>query len=269
MNPLRAGLAFIRKDFLEEMSYRMRFLVELVSTGLGIFFLVILSDFMGTAVAGKLGDQSYFAFALVGMAFHSLHETALNDFSKKIRQAQTLGTFEALLSTRTPVMTLMACLPMYSMCRTTIKLLAYLLVGSLFFADVDVHWGNWPAMLVLFAASMLVFGSIGLTFAALTVVYKRTEPIIRGFNMVSFLLGGVFLPLASFPSWMQQFGALVPIGPALRGFRLAVLDDATWAAIWPELAHVMVFAIFLLPLSLIALRWSVRRAMLDGSLTQY
>ena len=38
---------------------------------------------------------------------------------------------------------------------------------------------------------------------------------------------------------------------------------------WPDIAHVLVFMTLLVPLSVMALRWAVRRAMLDGSLTQY
>jgi ABC-2 type transport system permease protein len=268
VNALFTAGAFLRKDFLEETSYRLRFLVEICGAVIAIYFLVIFSEFMGDAVAAKLGNIDYLPFALVGIAFHSLHETALNDFSRKIREAQTLGTLEALISTRTSVFTLMACLPLYSMCRTSLKLVGYMLVGSLIL-DVNIHWGNWPATLTLFAISMVVFGCLGLTFAALTVVFKRTEPIIRGFNLVSFLLGGVFVPLTVFPEWMQKFAMLIPVVPALHGFRQAVLYDADWATMWPDIAHVLVFMTVLVPLSVMALRWAVRRAMLDGSLTQY
>jgi ABC-2 type transport system permease protein len=268
VSALATAGAFLRKDFLEETSYRMRFVVELGGVAVAIYFLVIFSEFMGDAVSAKLGNIDYLPFALVGIAFHALHETALNDFSRKIREAQTLGTLEALISTRASVFTLMACLPLYSMCRTSAKLVGYLLIGS-FILDVDIHWGNWPATVTLFALSMVVFGCLGLAFAALTVVFKRTEPIIRGFNMLSFLLGGVFVPVAVFPDWMQNCAAMIPVVPALQGFRQAVLHDADWATMWPSLAHVLVFMAVLVPLSAVALRWAVRRAMLDGSLTQY
>ena len=86
---------------------------------------------------------------------------------------------------------------------------------------------------------------------------------------LSFLLGGVFVPLTVFPEWMQKCAVVIPVVPALHGFRQAVLHDANWATMWPDIAHVLVFMAVLVPLSIVALRWAVRRAMLDGSLTQY
>lgn len=269
MTALSTPLAFLRKDFLAEMSYRLRLFLELASAALGIYFLVILSDFIGEEVAHKIGGVSYLAFALVGISFHSLHETALNDFSRKIREAQTLGTLEALLATRTSILTVMACLPLYSMLRTALKLLVYLFVGGLLFSNVEMHWGNWPAMIGLFAISMVVFICLGLSFAALTIVFKRTEPIIQGFNMLSFFLGGVFIPIASLPEWVRPLAHAMPVQPALTGFRAAVLQDASWSELWPSIGHLLIFAALIVPISILAVRWAVRRALLDGSLTQY
>ena len=268
MTALRTAAAFLRKDFLEEISYRMRFLLEFVTMVVGIFFLVVFSEFIGVTVAEKFGTLNYLAFALVGLSFHSLHQASLNEFTRKIRAAQTLGTLEALLSTRTSVFTLMACLPLYAVLRTSAKLLLYLLVGYLFLA-VPIQWGNWPACALVFLASMVVFGSLGLAFAALTVVFKRTESVIQTFNMFTFLASGVFIPIAQLPDWLQGAAKLFPLTPALEGFRQTVLHDASLLGIWPSLVHLLVFACILLPLSLMSFRWAVRKAMLDGSLTQY
>ncbi|MHC4516455.1 MAG: ABC transporter permease [Planctomycetota bacterium] len=268
MTALRTAAAFLRKDFLEEVSYRMRLLLEFVTMAIGIFFLVVFSEFISVTVAEKFGTLNYLAFALVGLAFNSLHQTSLNEFTRKIRAAQTLGTLEALLSTRTSVFTLMACLPLYPVLRSSATLLLYLLVGYVFLA-VPIQWGNWPACALVFLASMVVFGSLGLAFAALTVVFKRTESVIQTFNMLCFLASGVFIPVDKLPEWLQEAAQLFPLTPALQGFRQTILHDASLLDIWPSLVHLLIFVCILLPLSLMSFRWAVRKAMLDGSLTQY
>lgn len=265
---LRTAAAFLRKDFLEEVSYRMRLLLELVTMAVGLFFLVLFSEFISVTVAEKFGTLNYLAFVLVGLSFHSLHQASLNEFTRKIRAAQTVGTLEALLSTRTRVFTLMFCMPLYPILRTAAKLLLFLLVGYLFL-EVPIQWGNWPACVLVFLASMVVFGSLGLMFAALTVVFKRTESVIQTFNMLTFIAAGVFIPIPELPNWLQMAAKLFPLTPALEGFRQTVLHDASLVAIWPALVHLLVFAAILVPLSLVSFRWAVRRAMLDGSLTQY
>lgn len=268
MTALATAAAFLRKDFLEETSYRMRLLVQLLTGLLGLCVLVVFSEFISVKVADKFGTLNYLAFALVGLTFHNLHQTFLNEFSRKIRAAQTLGTLEALLSTRTSVFVLVACMPLYPILRTTATLCLYLLVGY-WFLEVPIQWGNWPACGLVLVASMVVFGSLGLGFAALTVVFKRTEAVIQTFNMVTFLAAGVFIPVPELPAWLQTAAKLVPMTPALEGLRQTVLHDAGLSAVGPALLHILVFACILLPLSLVAFRWAVRRAMLDGSLTQY
>ncbi len=267
MSTLQTAMAFVRKDCLEELSYRFRLLFAIGAGLVSLGFLAIFSDFVGKTFDTKLEglEGGLMAFWLLGVTLHNLLETALRELSGRVRMAQTMGTLEALLATRTSLVNLMICLPLYPLLRTTFKLLCFLLLGYLFL-KVPIQWGNWPAALLVLLLSLLVFGCLGLSFAGLTVVFKRTEPVIRAFSIVSFLLGGVLVPVSKLPESLQGVSPFLPISPAVQGFRQALVGEE-----FPTNAilHLCLYAALLLPVSLVTFRWAVRRAMRDGSLTQY
>ena len=110
---------------------------------------------------------------------------------------------------------------------------------------------------------------MGLGFAALTVVFKRTEPVIQLFNSASALLGGVLFPVEVLPSALQVISKALPLTAALDGVRSAFLMGAGWAELLPSILILGGFLVVLVPASILLFRWALRRAMRDGTLTQY
>ena len=105
MLTLRKPMAFLKKDYLMEVSYRFSFVLQFAS----IFFSVVMFYF----VAKLLGDApsvqnslsayggNYFSFVLIGIAFSNFLSVGLGSFSTNIRSEQMLGTLEAMLVTPT------------------------------------------------------------------------------------------------------------------------------------------------------------------------
>lgn len=270
MSVVRTATAFLRREFLEEASYPLKVLFGLAAALVSLGFLVIFTEFVGKSMSARVGnlEGGYMAFALVGLSFHTLLDTALRELSTRVRQAQVQGTFEALLATRTPLTSLMLALPMYPMLRTCMRFAGLLLLGW-WLLDVPLHWHNWPVVMAVFALSIAVFAAIGLTFAGLTVVFKRTEPLIAVFNAGCFFLSGVIVPWEELPGALQVVSAVLPMTPALEAFRMAVLEGGGWAAVAPALGRLAIFAVVLVPLSVVVFRWSLRQALRDGSLGHY
>ncbi len=117
---LRKPLAFVYKDFLNESSYKFAFIMQIF----GIFFSVLsfffLSRLFGSAVSPYLepygGD--YFSFVLIGIAFANYLQVSLRSFSSCIRNAQVMGTLEALLVTQTEIPTIILSSSIYSFVMT-------------------------------------------------------------------------------------------------------------------------------------------------------
>jgi len=271
VNLRRAALAFLRRDWLIATSYRVNFVLNLGTMVAALFFMAFISRFVGNVAADMLKgyDGSYFAFLVLGVGVLSFLDTALTQASRRIREGQVLGTLEALLATRTGLPTILVCLPLYAFIETSLRFVLYLVLGIAFF-DMHVHVENLPAAVLLFVSAIIAFASLGLIVAGLTIAFKRAEPIANLISGVCLFVGGVYYPLDVLPNWLHKLAYLLPITPALAGLRLALLSStATWADILPELLALVAYIVVMLPTGVLFFRWSLRRAMRDGTLTQY
>jgi len=267
---LRTAAAFLKKDLLEQFSYRFALLFQLAGLVLLLFFVAVFSEFVGGLVEAKLAryEGSYFAFVVVGLGLYSFLEGSVYHLSRGIRRAQVIGTLEALLATRTSMPTLVMCVPLYALLGTSLRVLVILLFGALFF-DMPLRTGNLPAALLVFALTVAAFGGLGLFVAGLTIAFKRSEPVAGLISIASLLLGGVYFPVDALPEWLERASVLTPLTPALEGLRLCLLADVPFAELRPSVLGLVAFAALLVPCGAAFFRWSLRRAMRDGTLTQY
>ncbi len=267
---MRRIFAFLTRDFYQEASYRTAFLLNLAGIFFTTFIFYFLSLFLGDAAAPYLVDYNgdYFAFVLIGIAFGNYFGVGLNSFASALRQAQTTGTLEALLMTPTSVSSIIVGSAAWSYTFTTIRVAAYLLIGTLLLG-VSLSGANYAGALVGLALSIVTFASIGIMAAAVIMVIKRGDPITALFASVANLVGGVYYPIEVLPDWLQTVAKLIPITYALRVMRLALLAGAGWAELAPDLLILLGFCVLLFPLSLVVFRYAVRRAREDGSLAHF
>jgi ABC-2 type transport system permease protein len=267
---LRLFWAFLKRDFKTETSYRLAFLFNLTGVVFGTFTFYFVSQLIGDSVAPYLAayNGDYFSFVLIGIAFAGYFGLGLNSFSQALRQAQTTGTLEAMMMTPTPVPLVIIGSALWSYAYTTFRVLVYLLLGTLF---LGLHLGqaNYPAAFVSLVLAIIAFASIGIISASIIMIIKRGEPITALFNSFAVLIGGIYYPVEILPNWLEVVSKLLPITYALRAMRLALLNGASWATLAPDLLALATFCIVLFPLSLVAFRYSVERARLEGSLTHF
>ncbi len=80
------AMAFLRRDFFIEVSYRFNFLLSFA----GIFFSASIFYFMGKIVNPSVVQDSandYFSFVLIGMAFAMFLRTGLGSFAESMRES--------------------------------------------------------------------------------------------------------------------------------------------------------------------------------------
>lgn len=270
MNGIRLILAFLKRDFYTETSYRLDFLLGIGGILLRCFLFYYLAQLVNTQLNPYLTayNGDYFAFVLIGIAFGSYFGVGLTSFANALRQAQTTGTLEAMILTPTPLSWLIVGSAAWSYTYTTFRVVVYLLVGVLFLG-VDVSHANVPAALLALALSIITFASIGIITASLIMVIKRGDPLTSLFSNVANLIGGVFYPTDILPAWLRTLANLLPITYALRALRLALLTGASWQTLTPDLLALLGFGVVLFPLSLLCFRLAVERARLDGTLGHY
>jgi len=266
---LRVASAFLRRDWQSERSYRLAFLL---SFG-GIFFSVavffFIAQLLGEAAAPFLTEYGgdYFSFVLIGIAFQRFFGLGLTSFAGTVRAAQTTGTLEAMLAAPVRLSYIILSSSLWSYGLTTLNVVGYLFVGAVFLG-VDLQGSYLIAFLVL-VLTVMAFSGLGILSASFVMVLKRGDPVTVAISAASTFFGGVYFPIGLLPKWLQSVSALLPVTYSLRAMRLALLQGAGLDAVALDLLALAGFCAVLLPASLLAFRYAVRRARLDGSLTHY
>jgi len=274
LDNVRSGLrkvwAFVGRDFKLQTSYRLAFFFQVFGILFSVASFYFVALLFGDAAEPHLqlygGD--YFAFVLVGIAFMRYQGVAMGTFSATIRTGQMMGTLEAMLVTPTHLFTILLSSSLWSFAFTSVQVLFYLLLGVVVFG-VDLGHANVAAAAVVQILTILVFSGIGILSASFTMVFKQGDPINFLFGSVSTLLGGVLYPITVLPAWLQPASYLLPLTYSLSAMRRAILLGDPLAALMPDLLPLVLFAAVLLPLSFVAFGYAVRRAKIEGSLTQY
>ncbi|MEK7817769.1 MAG: ABC transporter permease [Actinomycetota bacterium] len=269
---LRKPLAFFKKDFLMEVSYRFSFMFQFAS----IFFSVVMFYF----VAKLIGDApsvknslsayggNYFSFVLIGIAFSNFLSVGLGSFSSSIRSEQMIGTLEAMLVTPTTLSNIVLSSSQWNFAFTSLRVGVYLLLGVLMFG---VDLGNAAVLPALSALILTVvaFSSLGIISASFIMIFKRGDPIAWALSTSSTLLGGVYYPIAILPDWLQTLSYAFPITYSLNAIRLSLLQGQGFSEVGGDLLSLVAFSVITLPISLLSFRYAVSRAKKDGSLSYY
>ncbi len=266
----RIASAFLRRDFLEESSYRFAFVLQILNILFSVSLFYFISLLVGDAAEPYLSEYGgdYFSFVLIGIAFSGYFGVGLSSFSNRLRQAQITGTLEAMLSTPTRLSHIIISSSLWEYFITTLRVLVYLGVGVILLG-VNLSHGNYLGATLILLLTIITFSSLGIISASFVMVLKRGDPVAWAFNAVSTLLGGVYYPITILPGWLQIIARLIPVTYALEGMRLALLQGATIEELAPYIAALLVFSVILLPSSLLVFRYAVARAKVEGSLTHY
>lgn len=267
---LRKIFAFFYKDLLNEASYRFAF----VSQFLGMIFAALsfyfLSELLGDAVLPQLASYqgNYFSFVIIGVAFASYLRISIEGFSNSIRNAQLMGTLEAMLLTQTKVPVIILCSSIYSFFVTSIRVVVFLAIGSLLLG-MNIGNGNFIGAAILLLLTILCFSCFGIISASFVMVVKKGDPLNWLFINLSWLLAGVYYPISVLPDWVQKISYLLPLTYALEGMRFALLNGFDNRQLLPFMLPLAGISVVMLPISLISFIFAVNKARENGSLTHY
>ncbi len=262
--------AIFWRDLMTATSYRLGFLMQLTAP----MFMIISFYFVGrllknASIPGL--DQyggDYFGFVLVGLVFTTYIGIALSTVASTTRRGQMLGTLEVVLTTQTSLATFLMGSSLYAIARATVFVAVYLVAGALLFG-VDFTGANVPAGLLVLFLSMAVMLGLGILSGSFIIMFKQGDPLGLLVNSGAFLLSGVAYPVEVLPRWLQVGSAALPHTYALEALRMGLLQGASIGEILPELRALTLFAVVILPLSLLAFRYAVYRARTEGGFSQF
>lgn len=267
---VRKVISFLRRDVQVELSYRLATILRILGILFSVASFYFVARLFGAAASPLLASYggNYFTFVLIGIAFAGYQSVGLFTFAGVIRTGQIQGTLESMLTTPTQLETILFASAVWSFLQASLHVVVYFLFGAILFGAPLQQVNLGPALLTLLI-SIAAFSGLGILSAGFILVAKRGNPVNYLFSGLSTLLSGVYYPVEILPKWLRSISALLPMTHSLRAMRIALIQGGGLAEIAPELATLGVFTLAVLPGGLLAFRWALRRARIEGTLTQF
>jgi ABC-2 type transport system permease protein len=266
----RKALAFIRRDFQTQISYRLAFLLHIAGMLISVSIFYYISQILGTAASPYLQHYGtdYFHFALLGVAMYRFIGLSANSMADAIHEYQHMGTLEVLFLSPTPILASLMASTLWSHCWAFIEALFYLLAAGIFFR-ASLAWTNLLSAVPIVFLMVLANAGFSLISASFVLVTKRASPMAHLLNLVTNFLAGVYYPVAVLPAWLQALSQWLPATYFLDALRCTMLQSASLTDVGQDLLALLGFTLVFLPAGLIAFRYAVRWAKTDGSLSQF
>ena len=261
-------IAFLKKDFITETSYKLFFVVRFIDIFLSVIVYYFLSTLIGGSASKYFSEYSdnYFPFVIIGVAFAGYLTTAIYSFSQSLRDAQTTGTLEFIISTPTNISTFLFGSILWSFIVKSWDILVYFLF-SIFIFGLTLNNANIFSAIAISILTILSLISFGIIGAAFVVLYKRD--FSSWINAIFRFLGGVFFPISVLPSEIKVFSYLIPLTYSLDAMRLALLKGYSLGQLTMDIIVLLAFIIILTPISVYFFKYSINKAKKDGTLIEY
>lgn len=269
MSALRAdaagATAILKRDFVVFMSYRLRFLSEIVAASLGVALFYYVSRLV--TGGGFTSSDEYFAYAVVGLGVLEVLTAALMAMPLSLRQELVAGTFErTLVSAFGPVQYILA-MSIFPFLSALVSAAITIAVGALVFG-MPVEWTTAPLAVPAAALGFVAFLPFAVLLTATVFVVKRVGAaaglLVTGLSIVA----GVLFPVALLPDWIEWLSDVQPLTPALDLVRHLVVGAPLDSA-WRTTLRLLAFVAVLLPISLAVLQACLRYAQRRGTVLEY
>ncbi|MEK6646690.1 MAG: ABC transporter permease [Candidatus Firestonebacteria bacterium] len=260
---------FFKRDCIKHFSYRFSSVFDVfgVISQIAIFFF-LTKTFGNKVFEGYLLEYNgdYFSFILIGIAFSNFIGISLSNFINTIQEENSQGTFEYLLISPVSVFLLPFLSSVFKFIYSSFEVCIYLIAGVFIFG-ANLSKCNIFAGLSVLILSAIVYLVIGILSAAFILLFKRGSPVnwflVTGFE----LFGGVYFPIAVLPSWLQNVSYMLPVTYSLNGLRASLLQGHNIFEIKNDIFALLIFLIILLPLSIFAFNFALKKSKINGTLT--
>jgi ABC-2 type transport system permease protein len=262
-------LALIAAQWRVMMSYRLQTLISfggLVFTVVPLFFIAqAVQPVMANAIRDEGGNA--FGFLLIGTVALLLVTTALSVIPSALASGIGSGTLEALLTTPTPMPTLVIGMSTFPLIMATLR--AGVLLAGGWLLGVTMIPATLPLAAGILAIIVVAHAAIGLISGAMVLAFRTAGPLSRLVLIASSLLGGVYYPTHVIPSWLRIVADVLPLSYGLRALRRVLLQDASITDVAPDLLILLGETAVLVALGVGVFSLAFRYARRQGTLAQY
>jgi ABC-2 type transport system permease protein len=262
--------AFLRRDFLIALSYRVAFVADVLQLCAHVLLFGLIGRLVDPALLPAYGGEptGYLEFVAIGALLSLVFGMLLERVASAIRTEQMIGTLEALLVTPLRTFTLQAGAVAFDAVQVPLRM-ALFLAAIAVTAGLDLELsGILPSIAVLIAFLPFVWG-LGLVSAGAIVTFRRGAGVTAMAGMVLGLSSGAYFPLTVLPGWMGAVLTWNPMAIALEAMRAALIGGEGWGAIAPDLLVLVPMSVLTLMAGMLAFHAAVARERRRGSLGMY
>lgn len=262
---LHTALSVLRRDFKLFMSYRG----VLVSQVFAMFFSLALFYYVSRLV--KFGSfntpDKYYAFVVIGMVIMTVLHSTLS-IAMTLRQELVAGTFERFVISPFGAIAGLISMLLFPFFQAVIQAVLTLAVGTLVFG-LPVHWATVPLAIPVAMLGALAFGSIGLLFASIILVFKQAMSGTAFVTSAIAIVAGVYFPVSLLPGWVQWMSDVQPFTPAVDLMRHLLVQTPLREDIWLSVAKLVGFSAILIPVAVVTARAAIVRGQRKGTIIEY
>jgi ABC-2 type transport system permease protein len=261
-----AGGAVFRRDLAVRLSYRARFVSQLLSAFFSLTLFFYISRLV--RVESFASGDAYYAFAVVGLVILQVLNSTLQAPPTNLRQELVAGNFERIVvSPAGPVSTLTSMLVFPLVYTLALALMMLVFAGLVF--DMSVHWATLPLAVPVALLAGLSFAPFGLLLLSLVLIFKQavsgTTWIVAGISLIA----GLYFPVSLLPNWIEWASEIQPFTPAADLLRHLIVDTPLQHAAWVDVLKLAGFAAVLFPISAWCVAAAIERARRTGTITEY
>ena len=258
--------AFLYRDINIAMTYKFNLITNV------IFIFFILGLFYGISSDNEdlnyFARENFFSELLIGLALVDYMVVCLTVFAREVRLAQTLGTFEALLITKTSIITIVLSSYALSLIRSSARLIIYISISIIFF-DFDISIEQFPLFLGVLIFSSIPFIALGLISAAIVIMYKIGDVINFLISIISIFLSGIFFPLNFLPQFLQNLSKFLPLTNSVELVKSILFVNSASNNFIEYFVSLIIMIGVLLPVGIFLIYHAIRFSKYNGGLSNY
>ncbi len=258
-------VAFLRAEFIDEISYPMSFAFSLVRSVMPL----VLSFFIGQLIRDNRVGNDYLTFVSIGLGSTAMLSGALAGFGSSMSRAFQRGTLETYLVEPVPWTFLPIAMNTWPLLLGVFNGTILMLAGALLGAEYVM--AQIPQFMLLVFLGLLATTAIGLLSAAVLMLTLKSQPVLQVYGMVAGLLAGSVFSVSQLPPWLKAFSLFVPHTYLINGARaLLMKDPGSFTIPYSTAVYVLLaFSAAMFPLGVWLFRRSLEFARRTGMLSGY
>ncbi|MEX2245729.1 MAG: ABC transporter permease [Dehalococcoidia bacterium] len=245
-------------------AWEVVWLVYGVVNTLAITFIAEQVGHQGTAQQADV--SRLILFLLIGTLVWAYLSAVLDDISLVVTWERWEGTIEHTLMAPVSRSVHLIGMAVFGILHSIVRTLLIFAIAIPFF-DVELGQADWlTAVAVLGVGSFSVAG-LAILAGVLPLLYpERGTQMSFMVQAFVLLVSGVYYEVEVLPGWLQVFSHVSPATYILDGIRSGIIDGASVADVWEQLAALAVFGVVLIPGGMLVFAVAERWAKKTGRL---